>query len=475
MIENLAVSALTQAFNENLTDSEEARLKIFSEYRDFYHNDKEQIEDWIDDTLEDHGYSEETRKALRIQHLDIIQKILNLKIAGIYETPPTRRLVLSENGEEVKYFIELSEMLGELDYNSKIKEVLRRAIFFNTVLVHVIKRNHKLELDLITGDEAVVESNANDYLLEEKIYLERSDPKTNEIIISYWSADEHYLLDANGNKITEWNNEKLVNNYGRLPFEAIRLRAGLDYWGEPNNNLLQRQKEIDISLTNFKWTSELQSFGIPIAINMGEAIGQKAAFSPNRLLKVDNVRTEMQPPDLRFVTPQVDFNALRENIDWEIRETYLSEGLSAASSETETNLQSGVSKGYDELEIQMQREGFKIIMQNFEKRLLNLIREIHNIEFPQDKIPEGEFEVIYGKNKPAESVNDLKARREMEKQYYIKDEVDFVTEDNNFTSEKEAMEHINKRKSRSSQFAQPQQNGLFNNLLKNKNKINIDI
>lgn len=471
MIENIAISALTQVFDETLTDSESTRLRIFAEYRDFYENDKEQIEEWIDKTLEDHGYSKKTREALRIQHLDIIQKILNLKIAGIYETAPIRRLIVSEEEDKKEYF-DLSPFLIEWDFNNKMKEVLRRAIFFNTVLTQVIKRNETIQLDLITGDECVVETNINDYLVADKIYLKRADPKTNEIIIAYWSRDEHYILDANGNKNTEWNGEKLVNKYGLLPFETIRLRAGLDYWGEPNNNLLFRQKEIDISLTNFKWTTELQSFGIPIAINLGDALGQEAAFSPNRLIKVDNVRSEMQLPDLKFVTPNIDFNSLRENIDWEIKETYLSEGLSAASSSTETSLQSGVSKGYDEIEIQMQREGFKMLMQSFEKRLLNLLRTVNNIEFPNNKIPDGEFEVIYSKEKPAESINDKKLRREMDKQYFIADEVDFVMEDKNLQGEDEALKYIEKRKARASQFTQ---GGLFNNLLRNKNKVNNEI
>ena len=44
-------------------------------------------------------------------------------------------------------------------------------------------------------------------------------------------------------------------------------------------------------------------------------------------------------------------------------------------------------------------------------------------------MPEGTFDIYYSEEKPAETVADKKQRREMEKNYGIRNEIDFAVED----------------------------------------------
>lgn len=427
---NLADMTIYETFLNAMVENTQNEKSIFAEFRAFYENDYSEIEDHIKDTLED-TYTKETLDILRIRHKDIIQKILRQKVAGIFDNEPVRVLKIEKENESGETILDeydgLNEVLSSMNYNRVVKEALKSALFFNTMAVQIIKRNEKIELDTWTPDVFDVKQDKEDYLKATAVYYPFYDPVDEELYIVYWDDKDHYLINSSGNQVTEWNGKRLSNNYKILPFSFLRIRKGWDFYGEPNWNLLQTQKEFDIDLTNLKLTFEYQSFGVWVAENFPD--DQELKISPNAMIKIKRNSVDVPGATLQNVKPNVSFTDNTNLVDWDLKTTLMSEGLSAASSDIQARLESGVSKGYDELEMQIQRDDLKNIMYYFELDLLERIRTIWNIENPNNKLPEGKFDIIYSEEKPAESVNDKKIRRDMEKSYGIKNEIDFAMED----------------------------------------------
>jgi hypothetical protein len=403
-------------------------IDTFKMFDAFYQNDYELICEYLRTELEP-LYSKATLDKLPLRHKDLIRKVLRLKTAGIYDDEPQRSIILKE-GEEGKSPVideNFSLMLENAKYNMQLKEAAMQSLFFNTILVQPVWRNERIEIDIYNHAVCDVKVDPNDYLKPIEVYLAFADVETNELYIAVWTENDHYLLDANGTEIREWKGTKLKNNYNILPFSVLRIRQGKDFWGEPNWNLLNTQKSFDISLTNFKQIELFQSFGVWLAVNM--KLKENETLSPNTIKTVDDVRSDMQPPSLTNTVPAVDFAALRDNLDWDWKTTMSSEGMAGNTSDTETRLQSGVSKGYDELETQIQREDLKNILYYFEMDLLAKCITVYNAESQGDKIKEGDIEIVFSEEKPAETISDKKTRREMEKAYGIKNEIDFAMED----------------------------------------------
>jgi hypothetical protein len=408
-------------------ESLENRVTEFKEYRAFYEKDDDEIEEYIKTMLED-TYSKKSLETLRIQHRDIVQKVLNRKTSGIYDKEPKRKLVLSvgDDGKD-EIFEELDDYLKLWNWTVKMKESLKRALWFNTTLPQAVWRNDKLEIDINTPDETEVDTNKFDYLKEEVVYLVRPNYETNEIWLAVWTKDDHYLLDANDNEVREIDGEVIQNNYNILPFSVLRIVEGRDYWGEPNSSLLQAQKELDADLTNMNIMEEYQGLGIWLGVNLPLSEGE--ILTPNKIINATNVKTDDVLPDLKCVVPAVQFDQLRENIDWNFTNVLMSEGLSATTSKTQVTVESGTAKSYDEIEIQEQRENLKWLMYKFEQAFFEVCRIVWNTENPNEKIPEGILEIEFSQDKPHSSVSDIVAKRNSDYQFKVSTPIDFVMED----------------------------------------------
>jgi hypothetical protein len=404
------------------------RIQLFQKFRAFYDNDFDEIKEWIQTELKD-NYTEDTLKKLRIRHQDGVQKVLRTKVQGIFDNEPSRELYLNTETDsgELETDKTLDDVLLQAKYNMKIKEALKQALFFNVVLVEPVERNGKIEIDIITGDTCEVETDALDFNKPIKVMLSRWDSDKKQIIILVWTETEHYILDAGGQRYDEWNGKKLGNPYGVLPFAVLRIREGIDFWGEPNWNLLQSQIEYDINLSNFGWIIDMQSFGVWVANNLDLKEGMK--MNPSTVISVKQTDTSQPTGSIECVVPSIQFEALKSNLEFMWKTAMNSEGLSSATSSNETSLQSGVSKGYDEREIEGIREDLKNILYYFEIDLLNKIKVVWNKIKSVTPLKEGIFDITYSEEKSGETPTDKVARRDSELKYGIKTEIDFIMED----------------------------------------------
>lgn len=423
---------------QGFTDlSESERIKLYTDLKVFYENDNAQIETYLKDLLIKKGlYSQKTLDKLIIRHRDNIQKNLKKLTSGIYENTPVREI------SDVEY--DLSTYLNSINYNIKIKECFKKAKYYGIAEMFIYWDGSKVRLEVIVPDRYVVETKSDDYLTKEKIYIQKSrnNGEVLELFYEAWTDDTYSVILADGSlekrKVGEVETEMQRNIYGKIPVIALRFSEGDYYFPEPNWDLFNTQIALDIKRTNNFYTELFQTFGIYVATNLNLKEGE--TLSPNQILKVDNVKTEDVTPSLQFVTPNIDWAQLNNNIDFEVLDSLRSQGINTSSASIDQKTQSGTAKTIDELELIEERENVKDILYRFEIECLNMIRTVQNAN--GIAIPDGEFEVYYSEEKTIESIDDKIKRREMEMKYKIKSEIDFIMEDYE-CSEEEAKEIYN--------------------------------
>lgn len=415
----------------------------------FYENDEPQKKRFYKNLLSGSGseakrlYSDNTLNKIIFAPEDIIQKVLKRQSAGIYDEYPVYTIDGKVNDD-------LNKLLVMLNWAAKMKESYEKALFFNVIETYIRFNENKLCLDILTPNQYLVNVCEYDYLEKSELFIasSRQNPVTKEFEVVYivWNDEGHYIMDVNETKLPIKNNENGVNPYKIIPSATLRVREGLDYWGEPDWDLFNAQTRIDIIRTNHNFTALFQNFPIWVAINIDPK--ELTELSPNKIIKVQNVPQDMQQPSLVSVKPEVNWEQMRANIDYEIKDIMRSKGIPANSGSLETIAQSAVAKAIDEIELNEQRSDAKNKLYYYEIDLLNRLREVYNyhaFEMCMSKLPEGDFDIRYSEEKPGEKIQDIVARREMEKKHFIKSDIDFIMEDRE-VDENEAKEILKKNK-----------------------------
>jgi len=419
-IPNIFLEA-SQSFTEL---NESARIKLYKELKYFYENDYDSIETYLQELLKSKGlFSQKTLDSLIIRHRDNIQKVLKRLTAGVYEQTPVREIIDND--------YDLSSYLDSINYNVKVKECFKKAKYYGIAEAFVYWDGTKVRIEILTPESYVIETTDNDYLEKSKIYIQKSRMNNGvfEMFYDIWTNDSYSIMLGDGKleKRNVGNNELEIqpNVYKTIPVIPLRFNEGDSYFPEPNWDLFKSQIALDIKRTNNFYTEMFQTFGIYVATNLNMKEGE--TISPNKILKVDNVKTDDVEPKLTFTSPDIDWKELNDNIDFEVLDMMRSQGLNTTSASLDQKAQSGAAKTIDEIEVIEERENVKDSLYRFEKNLLNLIRIVQNTN--GEKIPNGEFDIRYSEEKTIESIDDKTKRREMEIKYSIKTPIDFIMED----------------------------------------------
>lgn len=436
-------------FKAMLQRSEAVRQSIHQDFAAFINNDYEEITRILKKITLNNPYSADTLndQNFYFQHIDILDKILTRLSSGIYTQMPIRE-IYDVNGEvNVEATDKLNLILEQIGYHSKVKEAFKKAIYFNCLVVNPVfdineqAENKKFRLDVITPDNFAVKTKEN-YLEMKAIAIRKAD-ENNEVYLSVWTEEEHY----NKSGLQEWtapNNEEGINPFSPvLPFSVLRIKEGTDFYGEPNWNLYLNQRSYDIRLTDLDRSEVGTIFNIWVGTNTKFA--KDETFRPGELKQIES--NSEYPASLQNVSGDIDYTSIRENIDWKNKSVMNSEGLSAQSGSVDVASESGVKREMDEVELKEKRENYKETLYAFEIDLLNKIRMVWNEYNPTNQIADGEFDITFSEEQSTETVQDKIARREMEKKFGLKDEVDFVMEDFEI-SEAEAIQHIKARQER---------------------------
>lgn len=436
-------------FKAMLQRSEAVRQSIHQDFAAFINNDYEEITRILKKITLNNPYSADTLndQNFYFQHIDILDKILTRLSSGIYTQMPIRE-IYDVNGEvNVEATDKLNLILEQINYHGKVKEAFKKAIYFNCLVVNPVfdineqAENKKFRLDVITPDNFAVKTKEN-YLEMKAIAIRKAD-ENNEVYLSVWTEEEHY----NKSGLQEWtapNNEEGINPFSPvLPFSVLRIKEGTDFYGEPNWNLYLNQRSYDIRLTDLDRSEVGTIFNIWVGTNTKFA--KDETFRPGELKQIES--NSEYPASLQNVSGDIDYTSIRENIDWKNKSVMNSEGLSAQSGSVDVASESGVKREMDEVELKEKRENYKETLYAFEIDLLNKIRMVWNEYNPTNQIADGEFDITFSEEQSTETVQDKIARREMEKKFGLKDEVDFVMEDFEI-SEAEAIQHIKARQER---------------------------
>lgn len=432
MFENTTLTSFNQGYNRAMKHSEENRLKIHEDFAAFYYNDYEIICDILRDYTLNNPYSAETLKTLQFRHIDQIEKMLSRLTAGIYSQQPIRKLMQGENENE-----DFAELLEDLNYSAKVKECFRAAKYFNIAFIQPVYDtiSKKMRLDVITPNDVIVKCKPEDYLEIDKIKIRKAvGGMVREVV---WSDTEHYYIEG-GKEYNAKGNSNGVNPYGVIPISILRMKPSRDFYGEPDWNLYLEQINSDIVLTELKEAEHKIIHQAWLAVNLG--LTNNDVIKPGKVFTVNGLQEGEVIPSLESVTSNYDFASMRENLDWYLKQLALSRGLSASSVSAEVNDLSGIAKIVDNQELEETKEATKETLYNFEIDLMNKIMIVANVSGGYNF--EGEFEMQFVKDPISETVQDKNDRREMEKKYFISNEIDFVLQDLEFNSREEALEHI---------------------------------
>lgn len=413
---------LVKGYQKMRSMSEIERISIHRLFAAFYNNDYLLINDILKNETLNNPYSAESLNKMNFQHLDVTQKIIARLSGGIYTNEPVRELIISEGNTDES----LQNVLRQIKYSMKVKDAFRKALYYNIIVAQPVfdYELKQMRIDIFTPDSFKVKTK-DDFLVLDEISIEKARPD-GSVYEAVWNETEHYIIEGDSKeKISPPNNEQGKNPFGKLPFVVLRIEEGCDFFGEPNWNILLNQKNLDIRLTDLNESELRNVHGVYHGINTNFPNGIRfAAGSLLQSTEREGERVSLDPVNLI-----IDYEQIRDNIDWKIKTVMNSEGLSAQSGDVSVARESGVKRAMDEIELQEKRDDYKELLYNFEIELLNMIRTVYNTYMNPKLNDKAYFEVTFSEEKSMESIQDKIARREMEKSIGYKNEIDFTMED----------------------------------------------
>lgn len=424
--------------------SEMNRLKTYQDMAAFYNNDYEIICEYLKEFTLGNPYSAETIAGFKGQfvHRDQLRKILRKITAGIYTQRPVRKLILNPEAEEPAEDQNFAKFLEEIKYHDAVIKAFDAASYFNTVLVMpvYIPATKKIRLDVITPENFRVETDPADYLRITGLAVRKM--YEDEIQSAIWTDAEHFIKDAFGNTKAVNGNEDMKNPFGKIPVAVLRLRDGNDFFGEPNWSLFDFQRRFDVALTDKMLAEQKITHHVWFGINTKLAQGKRLAAG--ELIQVEHNNPETVVPSLESLTANYDFTSLRENAEWDYKNLAQSQGISASNVSSETEDLSGIAKMVDNQELQESRIEKMNKLYDFEIELMQTVRMVANA-YGYNFSEAGEIYLEFVPDPVNETIADKVARREMEKKYFIANEVDFVIQDKELLSREEAINYIKLR------------------------------
>lgn len=373
------------------SESEVARINTAQRLYDYYTGDAEQIVQHLSRAMS-RTFLPEDINEFQMLYLPVTRRIID-KLCIVYKAG-VRRELESEAGTDT-----LNDLYNASDINRKQRQWYRWAKLFDTVLVQPVVRNingvDTLQYDIHTPNKVTVKESPENYLIPEEVVYQiaardgRGDPVLHTV---YWSADEHYTLDENGDRIVDEGNPQARNPYKRLPFAVLRVRETENFWGEGQTVLANVEEKVDILLVQWMDLMIMQSHGQPVFTN-AKLEGDVATGPKHPILLLPHLPD--QPTRMEFLSPGARLAEIQSGVDWLIEKTAVMYGL--AKTAEEGQVASGFAKMLDNWDLMEQREEDTEILKAFERDLFEITRVVVNYEKPAGVVlPEGEeFSVTF--------------------------------------------------------------------------------
>lgn len=421
---------LNKAYFSAIRRSEISRLQLFEEFAAFYNNDYESICRYLKRDTLNNPFSLQTLQLIKFRHVNIIHKIINRLTSGVFTKDP---LISFENAPQTQQ-LKLNRILNSCRFIHKIKDAFRKAVYFNIIEAHPVwdSQLNRLRIDIITPENYTVET-YNDFLEKKKIAVRKCTPE-GEIYWAVWNKTQHYIIKGSSAIPLPGNPDMKNPFYGftddnlALPFAALRICEGNDYFGEPNWNIFLHQKNLDIRLTDLNETELKTLHQIYLGINTNFSADE--TFRAGDFKQINNVKADEAEPKILSIFSNLNYESIKSNIDWNNQLVLNSEGIPPASAGTELKAVSAAAKAIDELELIEKREEYKSALYHFIINLLEITRVVWNYYNPDNCLDtNSDFNLKFSDYKSFESIDDKIKRYELAVKYGYMDYADIASEE----------------------------------------------
>jgi len=436
---NYLLNLMTVNFTYMLRRNEPVRLRLWQQLACFYNQEFEKMEQVIQEYFKNKPFSSDTlSKRILYKHEDIIQKLVHRKTAGLFSNLPD--ITLSDPNKPETVDENLTVALDEFEFFKGVQEAYRRSKYFNTVIVMPLYNAEEdtFRLDIICGDICTVVPKS-DYFLIDAMKIIRVNSQF-QVYYSVWKEDQHFTEDSGGTPISDPENEDNKNPYkdelGKsvIPAAILRERPGKDFWGEPNWSLFFHQMFHTMKISDNERGEFYQKFAPMIGINA--KLSDNTTLDPGSYNNFEN-NDPQRKVSIESIKMETPWNEIRENAKFNNESFMMTQGIPAGTASLQpARAASGVSKTIDEVELTEQRMEDQNILFDFMIDLLRMIRIVWNYNIGSPNVKGRKalqekyvFDCHFTEEKPLENVDDKIKRREMEYQYEIKSEIDFIMED----------------------------------------------
>jgi hypothetical protein len=363
-----------ESYNLALEKSDFERKEKARKLLDFYH-DQQLV--YVYERLQKH-FSDPDKFSLA--SLNIVRKIID-GLSAVYIEDAKR--VVSK--DQTKF----DQIQTKAKLGIKMKTANRLSKLLGTILLKVVYRNNKIELDLITPDICDIKTgDSPEDIQSVTITYYPESGKRNEVTYTRWT-------DTNITYLNYHKQETGIadNPYGILPFIPIWDSLPIaDFWVEKGDSLLSVQESINEKITDLMYILRLQGFSVPVTSGSNSEIG---ILDPGQALNLP------EGADFNFRAPNSPIKSHLDTIEFLIRNTAISYGLPASYlSSKPSERKSGLSRLIENKELAEKRQDDIALFRSYESQTFDCIRAIHNHHNLTNKIaPDAEFKVDFAEPK----------------------------------------------------------------------------
>lgn len=266
------------------------------------------------------------------------------------------------------------------------------------------------------GDLGMISSTNNYRDGNNSIIADRDDFKKRAKRYIYWSETENYIMDVDGQIVSEETDNKL----GVLNFVDISMHKDNEFFVRTSGDLYDFTIQLNAALSSLWQIVDMQGFAIGYLIAHSDVMPQTLTVGPTRIVRLPITdETSNTRPEFGFVSPNADLAGSREFIDLLLSLFLTSRGndgkMINTSGEAE-KFTSGLDRFIAHVEKFQSSEDDIFVMERAEKQLFEIIKTIINntsnttllgAEY-SFSIPENaEIEIEYAKPEVLKTDNDV--------------------------------------------------------------------
>uniref|UniRef100_A0A6M3JXS6 Putative portal protein n=1 Tax=viral metagenome TaxID=1070528 RepID=A0A6M3JXS6_9ZZZZ len=446
--------AIELAVKGYLTGEDEQRASDQEKAYWYYECEKKYIAKYLDDVLVI-SFEDEDLEEMQKAYINITKKIIN-QTSVIYRRPAVRKIKIDdkENEELTSYY---NEHLPS-NINTKNKKTHRLSKLLNKTLTRVYFDKEQKRIQYLIEPSHVYRVVVDDEY-RDKIKLLAYDKMLPDGVAYtiIWTKDENYRITKDGKILSLPNNESKKNPYGIIPYAALEMEEMYDYWGSPQNDLINVNEQINLLKTLLINDHViLGSGGTILGVNLTPSKRGKEKSGSRRIrtgrrhpILVDDLRNDQVPPSLTHITSNPQITEMMNLIDWEIKSIASMKGLDPNAFLTEVKATSGFSKVMDGI-VQMEiRQDDIEPCREYETELFEITKIINNyhVRDGMKMIPkEAKIDIDFAEIEQIKTFSEEKEEREFNKEHNLETPIDWMIQKNPDLDEPEAIEQLRKNR-----------------------------